>query len=151
MASRSMLNVTVTIAVAQGIAMMILDRYGLCIGLREYIHLDDVDTAATEAYRLWPGDISGKGLTRLKKMVNLFEDQVLKTEQSLTTILSTGIALLETLAAKLTDGVRHRAIRRLILAMTSCYVDYDPDYDFEDGYLTAAMLESRWVAIIDVA
>ena len=151
MTSKAMLNTTATIAIAQGIAEMILERYGMCIGLDQYKSVDAVNSAATAAYRHWPGDISGKGSKRLLRMINQFELYVRDSEQSITAFISTGIALLERLADRLTDPRRKRAIVTLIRAMSDFYRDYDPDYEFEDGYVAAALLENRWAKIVEEA
>jgi len=155
MASKALINTVATIAMAEGMSNMVIDNYGMCIDMEQYGSLESVIEAAHEAFKLWPEEIDGKGMGKLKKMVDEFGVYVAAAGNNISAITSTVIAMLEDLKNTLLDcrasSQKIYAIGALLSAVIRCHDAFDPELDYDDGYVAAALLQNKWLKILEVA
>lgn len=141
MASHSFRNVISTIAMANGIAIVI-KRHTSAATPNELA--GNLDARCREAFECWPGSIDQKEMSRIWRQLEGFEREFIPVQGRPEFLTSITLGLIDDVMWIIKDPVKRTALTKLETALWKLHCYYDRRLDKHDIYDLANVAIEHW-------
>ena len=143
MASKSLKNVLSVLALSNGIALVIKNATKAHTPTR---YANQLDTACSEAFHLWPGTLAKKEINAIYDRLSAFERQYIPEQGRPEFLTSIALGLIDGLEQIIRDPVKRSALDRVGKALNAVHGYYDRTGQKWEIYEAANVCIDRWEA-----